>query len=80
VLNVGVRILNLRRLLILANCNECKNMDVIVETDELGKNMNHVCTKHCISVRYAGKRYKGYIWPCTECDSKDFESIKALVK
>jgi len=50
-------------------------MEVVVEKDELGKNLNHICSKHNISVRYAGKRYKGYIWPCTECSDKDFVKI-----
>jgi len=56
----------------LENCNDCKKLEAIVETDENGKSINHKCTTHDVSVRYATKRFKGYIWPCLECNGIDF--------
>lgn len=57
----------------MANCNDCSNLDVIIETDDTGRHNNHVCTRHGISVRYTAKRFLGYIWPCVECNGDDFE-------
>jgi len=56
----------------MANCNECTKLDTIIEGEGADKNINHICTHHKTSVRYTPKRYKGYIWPCTDCDGKDF--------
>ena len=56
----------------MANCNECKNLKTKVELEEDCKYTNHICKKYKESVRYTPKRYKGFIWPCSECKEEDF--------
>lgn len=60
----------------MANCNECGKLDIVVEKDETGTNINHICSKHNITLRYAPKRFRGYIWPCVECNDNDFVKMK----
>jgi hypothetical protein len=57
----------------MANCNECKSLEVVIETDDDYKNFNHICAKHGISLRYTAKRFRGYIWPSDKCNGDDFE-------
>ena len=59
----------------MANCNECKHLDIVIETEDDCKYKNHICTKHGVSLRYAIKRFTGYIWPCVECNDNYFEKI-----
>lgn len=56
----------------MANCNECKNLKLIMEKEGLDNFVNHMCTKHNVSIRYIAKKVKGFLWPCGECDGKDF--------
>ena len=57
----------------MANCNECKNLEVIIEIEDDCKYVNHVCTKNGVSLRYTAKKFNGYIWPCVECNDEGFE-------
>jgi len=56
----------------MANCNECTKLDIKIEKEGTINMTNHICSTHNMSVRYTGKRFKGYIWPCTECNGADF--------
>jgi len=56
----------------MANCNECKKLKIKIEKEEGVSMINHICSKHNMSVRYAGKRFKGYIWSCDKCSDNDF--------
>lgn len=56
----------------MANCNECKKLEVKVKNTDDGKYMDHICKKHKVTVRYTPKVVKGFIWPCTECNGEDF--------
>jgi hypothetical protein len=60
----------------MANCNECTNLEIVLETDDGCKNFNHICTRHGVSVRWSGKRFNGYIWPCVECNGDNFTKRK----
>jgi ribosomal protein L37AE/L43A len=57
----------------MANCNECENIEIVIEKDGSDKYTNHMCKKHGISLRYQVKRFLGFIWPCVECNGEDFE-------
>jgi hypothetical protein len=56
----------------MANCNECKNLNIVIEKDGLLKYTNHMCKKHDVSLRYTVKRFLGFIWPRIECNGDDF--------
>lgn len=60
----------------MANCNECKNLEIVLETDDGHKNFNHICAKYGVSLRWTAKRFCGYMWPCVECNGVDFEKTK----
>lgn len=56
----------------MANCNDCKSLNVVIEQTDEGKFANHVCKQYGVSVRYTAKKFNGYIWPCVECNNNGF--------
>lgn len=59
------------------NCNNCKHINITEEYQQKSKDKpNHICLKYKVRVIHRSNNPKiihNYIYPCNECDGKDFE-------
>lgn len=58
----------------IANCNDCKNIN-ITEEEQTNKKENHICLKYKKRLFHRScviKNYHKFIYPCEECNGKDF--------
>lgn len=59
----------------MVNCNDCKWIN-ITEEQQINKLTDHKCLKHKVRVFHRSaetKVYHDYIYPCNQCNGKDFE-------
>lgn len=60
----------------MENCNMCKWVS-ITEEQQIDKKVDHRCLKHKVKLFHRSSNpriFHSYIYPCVECNGKDFES------
>ena len=59
----------------MENCNECRYIN-ITEEEQTDNKRRHVCTIHVVKLHHKSNNPKikhTYIYPCDDCDGRDFE-------
>ncbi len=61
----------------MANCNNCKSIS-ITEGQQTNKQVDHICLKYMVKIIHRSNKPKDfhyYIYPCPQCDGKNFEQL-----
>lgn len=62
---------------IIVNCNACARINITEYQQQTHKNVSHRCNKHMTKLWHGSSTlnvFHDYIYPCIECDGKDFEA------
>ena len=54
------------------NCNDCINLESVIEGLKDSKHIKHTCTRYKIEVKLTSKSFKDYVVPCKSCKGKDY--------
>lgn len=70
-----LRIVNINEYEKWNNCNECEFIN-ITEEEQINKKLDHICLKYNTRVIHKNNNPKiqhNYIYPCQQCEGKDFK-------